>query len=752
MVVTVRSGDPITFTWSVSIPPNCIGIKLALVTNAVSRNGSMTLRPLSPAAVQLSATKDGQRSVLAEIRVDTILPRVVEIKGNTPEWRGLLIYAVGAAYVEGAEQRRIVRLWPNVDMDLSYYFPIYVRNGVTLTGDQDIRPSAQVDSVDGSAVRDGESSAAFTPMASLSPTAWGGVVPGRFGVRLGPRLFTRAATGVAGQFRIDCSGGKNGNNVRFSGFRLIGREQSVTADASDVGIVIQSCKGVEIANMELSGWSGSAVQAGDKDRQIAEPTPENNYAIDPNVVVRIHDNFIHHNQNDNLGYGLNLSSFPMVEHNVFDFNRHAIAGGAEPPSGYVATGNLILKGGGEHVNHTTPVGIPWQTHQFDVHGTENCNYVPHSCGTAGSFFVMTHNTFQYWSGSAIKIRGVPTYNIEIGANVFPHEGESDAIELQQSSNRISIASTNMYKTDTFGRYKTCDFDGDGRDDLFLATGETWWYASAGQVHWSFLRQSPEPDEQLGVGYFNGDRVCDVVTSRGAPDRRVLAISSGGRLPWTQLQGNYAMPFKELRFVDFDRDGRTDVFWRERSGQWRWFSVGSIGNSNEPRVQHDELASSGAPLETLRFANLAPQPGNPRDHRRDTKLDVLRFASGQIHVSRDGIDPWTPLGSLRFEAHHSFLVADVNDDGQDDIVRFSAQPNNPDDPAYFVATWEVSWSGASDWVSLKQFAIDRRGFSAVHAGRFDGRAGADLLVIEPTRIGRVYTHQNGAVARLNIYPY
>jgi hypothetical protein len=35
--------------------------------------------------------------------------------------------------------------------------------------------------------------------------------------------------------------------------------------------------------------------------------------------------------------------------------------------------------------------------------------------------------------------------------------------------------------DTFGEYfSQCDFDGDGIDDLFLATGETWWYSSSGK--------------------------------------------------------------------------------------------------------------------------------------------------------------------------------------------------------------------------------------------------------------------------------
>jgi hypothetical protein len=35
----------------------------------------------------------------------------------------------------------------------------------------------------------------------------------------------------------------------------------------------------------------------------------------------------------------------LIERNVFDFNRHAIAAGSEPGTGYTAQHNLVLKGG-----------------------------------------------------------------------------------------------------------------------------------------------------------------------------------------------------------------------------------------------------------------------------------------------------------------------------------------------------------------------------------------------------------------------
>ena len=46
------------------------------------------------------------------------------------------------------------------------------------------------------------------------------------------------------------------------------------------------------------------------------------------MTVRIHHNFIHHNQQDGTdGYGVAVvnRAYALIEKNVFDYNRHAIA-------------------------------------------------------------------------------------------------------------------------------------------------------------------------------------------------------------------------------------------------------------------------------------------------------------------------------------------------------------------------------------------------------------------------------------------
>jgi hypothetical protein len=208
--------------------------------------------------------------------------------------------------------------------------------------------------------------------------------------------------------------------------------------------------------------------------------------------VRIHDNFIHHNQHPTsgghaLGYGVVLgwTGWAHIYRNVFDFNRHAIAADGNA-GGYVAEENLVLKGGGYHGGRLSD----W-THIFDVHGT-GCWWEDDLCGNAGWNFRFDRNSFQYKRSHAIKIRGKPRVSTDILRNVFAQG--SDAIHLNTNENvNIPPGSDpdhNILNTDTFGEYYSqCDFDGDGVDDLFLATGATWWFASAGKFHWSFLNTS-----------------------------------------------------------------------------------------------------------------------------------------------------------------------------------------------------------------------------------------------------------------------
>src|SRR5262249_30354815 len=350
---------------------------------------------------------------------------------------------------------------------------------------------------------------------------------------------------------------------------------------SPIGIRVQRCTDVEISNMEIHGFGGTGISV----QNVLFGAPAR---IDDFGQVRIHDNFIHHNQHPSvggifggtaLGYGVetaNNGARAAIFRNVFDFNRHAIAAGFDA-GGYIAEDNLVLKGGGWHGGFFNDF-----THIFDAHGS-GCWWSHDLCGDAGEEFRYFRNSFQYHSDKAIHIRGKPRDNADISENVFPHDhlgGWDDyAIKLYTEKN-VEIGPGNIVKTDTYGKYYSqCDFDGDGIDDLFLATGATWWFSSSGKFHWTFFNTSPTQLKDLRFGYFDDDDRCDVITESGSGR---WMISSGGTEPFKPLEQVWPesppmdgpwRPLKDVQFGRFDPDDTsrsrrtTHAFYRKENGEW-----------------------------------------------------------------------------------------------------------------------------------------------------------------------------------------
>ena len=74
------------------------------------------------------------------------------------------------------------------------------------------------------------------------------------------------------------------------------------------------------------------------------------------------------------------------------------------------------------------------------------------------------------------------------------------------------------------------FDGDGRNDSFMATGQSWWYRSGTTGPWEFLNASTKKFSEVSLGYFDGDDRCDVsadgVIYPGGRPRRLLGGVGG----------------------------------------------------------------------------------------------------------------------------------------------------------------------------------------------------------------------------------
>ncbi|MCD4699121.1 MAG: right-handed parallel beta-helix repeat-containing protein [Phycisphaerae bacterium] len=151
--------------------------------------------------------------------------------------------------------------------------------------------------------------------------------------------------------------------------------------------------GLEIDNCELSGWSYAAIylKSGDKHH--------------------IHHNYIHHNQYNGLGYGVTHNrAFSLIDYNLFNYNRHSIAGTGRSGSGYEAANNVEL-------------GVSL-SHCFDMHRRDSKDGV--SIGIAGDWMKIHHNTFRA-PKTAILIRGLPQQKAEVYNNWFYHDSVKGAV-------------------------------------------------------------------------------------------------------------------------------------------------------------------------------------------------------------------------------------------------------------------------------------------------------------------------------------
>ncbi|MDB4941506.1 MAG: Endonuclease/exonuclease/phosphatase [Labilithrix sp.] len=696
---TITLGQSLTVSWSGQLPKAC-NESLTLNGVPVPASGSKTVVPRS--SVDASFVLGVTSHVIARASAALVLPSTVHVDGNTEDWKRLLLQALDTTNTK-------VVLGQNVDMDLSGRDLIPVAPGVTLT--------SEIPLVVGPV--------ATQPASVVRGGVFSLVRPGRDAKNLGPRLYTTQRPKAL--FSLRCLAGSPGpEHITFSNFRIQGPDFD-TMDGDDKlerGIEINSCLGVEIANMEMSGWSGAAIHVSDASDRIL------GYSS-----VSIHDSFFHHNQHEGgNGYGIDMGegAYSNIERNVFDFNRHAITASGKAGTGYRADHNLILKGGGRHSKWYNEY-----THLMDVHGDANCPDVPlnqhtWNCGNAGDQFWMTNNAFQYTNDNDIKIRGTPRIAALINGNVFARHDKDDAIDRTEGDTHINIGA-NTYDVDTYGEYGVCDFDGDGKDDLFLATGASWWFKSAAKLHWVYLSPATERLSQVRLGDFDGDHRCDVMAiNRGT---NAWEIASGGSGAWTALPGSYpGVAIDELRTGDFDGDGITDLFRRDPSGQWWAISPGHYG----PLA----LQSSDQPLDSLKLG----------DFDGNGITDVLGHSGGKWAISWNGTSPWQPASGLSDDLGRVF-VANVDGQPGDDVVRYVQDTGTK-------AHWERSSGARTPWVTFRSFAWPASSDPAfvpaaltkTFVGRFGAGSAAGVLMVEPDRMSSFAGLTDAAFVPHALYAY
>ena len=387
----------------------------------------------------------------------------------------------------------------------------------------------------------------------------------------------------------------------------------------------------------------------------------------------------------------------------------------------------MLKGGGVHYDPPGPG--TFHTHQFDIHGTG-------SKGKGGQASVQTwfsHNAFQYLNDNAIYVRGRPALRVYIHDNIFAHEGLEDdwgddaiAVYDRDDLDVIEILSGNAIDFDPCGKYGVGDFDGDGIDDLFLATGRTWWFSCFGEFPWSYLSLRNERLNQLRLGYFDADLRCDLLTESGGE----WVISSGGTGAWVSL-GSFGVPLAEVVFGRFDpniRDHRpeatrqtTHAFRRARDGQW---FVTPLAAPDWRPVQR-----SSFPLSKLRFG----------DFTGDGVTDVLAVVSGRWAISESARGSWRRLNPHLGDDVRSLLFADLNHNNIDDIIKLEVKPSGS---VGAKCTWWVSDDGRSRWRELRSYTLPLPPRAGL-AGRFGAAPGGGVLLIDRGRTGHFFSEAETA---------
>jgi hypothetical protein len=529
---------------------------------------------------------------------------------------------------------------------------------------------------------------------------------------------------------------------------------------------------VSVDHNDISDWEDAAVAVAGTETTVPDTScggALNNQRTQDNVhVLR---NFLHNNERWSGGYGVNTAAGgrAFIEGNVFWMNRHAVASDGFPHNEYRAWYNLILRKAPSYSSSDTGKAFlegPQQV--FDVHGTGDSGYG----GLAGYMVDIAGNTFLgHISGSLgayplnnFELRGTPCATPSYFRDNITRQNQSDSIHFHNIGydfvnlevqgpdvpstpltvlpdpvpcrfcpivNDIktlwspTIVSANNQYFDSAGFYDATDteanrrplgvgdFDGDGTQDLFLATGTAWYFAPGGTAEWRFLSAKTDKIETLLLGDFDGDGRTDVVTKRGAS----LWVSWGGVSDWELLNNDPRLAWVQIGDLAVGKflahptgDLRDDVFLAD--GKSWWLSYGGSG--------------------LFRFANTSVFRVNDvrfGDFDGDGKTDVFGIVSFNQNdlrwaFSKSAQGPWTSLRAALTNTLDQLILGDFDGDGRADIATADSSWRD----------WMISFGGASDWThyparndALPGACVSTYIPSAPAVGFFAGNKGADILL-------------------------
>lgn len=488
----------------------------------------------------------------------------------------------------------------------------------------------------------------------------------------------------------------NGDYARITALRFRGPTRDKGADSEWVNGVFAPERFYSIIDHnEFSDWQWAGVYVAGDSNSDACPAVRNTNPSSRPQRVRIARNFFHHNQRNNLGYGVGvyLGAYPLIEGNAFLSNRHAIAADGEANTGYRALMNLVLADSPEQGNFI----YSWHEHDFDMHGyvADDHNYG----GIAGWYTHIAWNSFLGGNRDNFSLRGVPCYLAEFHRNVSMRD-RSGSLEYYLPPpgygplpNWLNLQDNKFEHPNPTDRLGVGDFDGDGKQDAFLATGAAWYYAPGGKAEWRYLKNSLAELDDLLLGDFDGDGRTDVLTQSG----RDWIVSWGGVYRGERINAQDGR-ISDYHAADFNGDGRDDVFYANGNA---WYL--SLGASSP----YSLFAASSHRTKDLRFG----------DFNGDGKTDVFGVVGDFWRVVYGGGSSWAILRAKLTDNVNDLVVADFNGDGRADVAG-----SNRDYPFY---DWRISSAGVTGWTTLRNNATTA--LIAVPAiGQFDATAGADVL--------------------------
>ena len=499
-----------------------------------------------------------------------------------------------------------------------------------------------------------------------------------------------------------------GSDTQITGLRLEGydHDQQEAPDGIGVGILVPD---VVVDDDEIADWSTAGVAVGPVDYGPNRRDTDAAWITREAARIHITDNYIHDNTNCDLGYGIVVGggSYALIDRNVFDDNKHDIAGDGTPDSGYIAELNFTLTRSfktcaGDYGGH------------FDMHGSGPGSNKSHVGGTAGTYIVVRDNTFRgdqryHFLGldrrPSFDVRGTPTLQAIFEDNVT--EAPSDkAVAISGAPNADTaspiafaylvthgklIDKDNGYGVDTSQQLAVGNFGDDGCSDVFVATGASWWYSPCGQGQWRYLNASSLRLNRLAFGDFNGDGRTDVFSQSGS---RWL-VSYGGTTPWTPLPAGSNIPMSQYRFGDFTGDGKTDIF--RANGKRFYISIGGA-------TPWKPLVASRLTVGQLRFC----------DFTGNGQTDVFSLADHQWSVSYGGATQWHKLNNELSSSLNQLVFGDFNGDGRCDIARAHGHG------------FQVSWGGTTPWQYFATPNQSQASFRGTLLGAFGGGDRTDVL--------------------------